>query len=424
MAFKRTSFKSLVRQHKEYFASAYKLSNKIKWELDSECYVLMLGLENGFYETPTHTIQPHKIGDKTIGFNGSNFGVTIKCKGFDEEGNHVDSLCCKLYQLEKERGATATNRCLNYSSTRVQIPILVLGNSLTEERKVYPVSKVSILNSLKSEKGLIFSYLDMASSSFSKDIIQAYGKKLKEEGVLDYEADENSEEYLDDIRQRLTRTVIKIKAVKKEGFKQPIKEYSFFPFENPAIASQSPQGERESIINYTKVPQIMEKVNEYLTLFDVEVDNMFNDWTEKDLQEYYNSFIGANIKDNVKVEETTEKVEFVDNSPRELTEEDMALLDETEEEIPVEPVKVQPTVQVKKTPTVEVKPVQVQPTVTVEQPKPEIKKVVIEPKPVQPTVTVEQPQQEWEEVQDVAQVETDADDFNFDLDDDAEFFAD
>ena len=399
MAFKRTSFKGIIKKQKEFFSSTYRLSNKVigEWKLGSECYILMLGLENGFYETPTHTIQPHKIGDKTIGFNGSSYGTVIKCKGYDEEGNRKDSLCCKLYQLEKERGASASNRCLNYTSARVQIPVLILGNSLKEQKPIYPVTYVSILNSLNSEKGLNFAYLEMASSSFEKDIIKAYAKKLKEDNIIDYEVDEESDDFLEDIRQRLTRTVVKVKAVEKAGFKGLLKEYSFFPFDNPSIASKSPEGERAAIINYKKHPKIMEKVNEFLTLFDVEVDNIYNDWTEKDLQEYYNSFIGVDLKTGIKEEEKSqEKVEIIDHpfaEPKieELTDADKDFLNSLESsEDPVE----EPKVEVKKV------------TVPTEEPK------------------VEESIEEWEQVEDVAKVETDDDDFNFDLDDDEEFFKD
>ena len=417
MAFKRTSFKGMVKSQKEFFASTYRLPSKVNnWKLGSECYILMLGLDNGFYETPTHTIQPHKIGDKTIGFRGSNFATTIKCKGFDENGDKVDSLCCKLYQLEKERGVTAANRCINYTSTRIQIPILILGNSLKEEKSVYPVSCVSILNSLRSEKGLNFSYLDMASSSFEKDIIKAYAKKLKEDGIIDYETDESSDEFLEDIRQRLTKTVVKVKAVEKAGFKGLLKEYSFFPFENPSIASKSPEGERTAIINYTKHKGIMEKVNEYLTLFDLEVDNIFPEWNEKDLQEYYNSFIGVDLKTGIKEEaeevKSQEKVEIMEHpfeqekESSELTDEDKSFLESlnSDDFVEEEPVK-EPVKEVVEKPKVEIKKVTI-PTEKKEEPK------------------AEEPSEEWEKVEDVAQVDTTEEDFNFDLDDDEEFFKD
>ena len=58
-----------------------------------------------------------------------------------------------------------------------------------------PITKVAILKDYRSEAGLKFSYLDMSSSSFRTSIIEAYGRKLKEDGVLDYEMDEDGEEF-------------------------------------------------------------------------------------------------------------------------------------------------------------------------------------------------------------------------------------
>ena len=97
-----------------------------------------------------------------------------------------------------------------------------------------------------------------------------------------------------------------------------MKEYSFFPFDNPTIASGSPAGEREAIIGYKENQEIQNKVCEFLDLFNIEIDNMFNDWTEKDLQEYYNSAIGADIKAPIataKKQEEEEVVEVVEAAP-------------------------------------------------------------------------------------------------------------
>lgn len=354
MAFKRSSFKSLVREKKEFFATNYKLSKKIKWDFGSECYVLMLGLETGFYETAVHKIRAHKVDGQTIGYGNSGWDVYIKCKGVDEDGNKIPSLCCQLAKAENDRTDNSESKCLSFMSTRVHIPILILGNSLKEEKSSYPIHKVSILNTLNSEKGLNFAYLDMAASSFEKDVVQAYGKKLKEDGILDYELDESSEEYLDDIRKRLINTVVKIKAVRKAGFNKPLKEYSFFPFNNPAIASQSPEGEREAIVNYKKNKEIMAKVDEFLTLFSIEVDNICREWTEKDLQEYYNSFIGKALKEETTETNTTnEKVEVIgeeeipfDNTVAGEATLDTALLDgDLEEPVKEEPKKVETVVK-------------------------------------------------------------------------------
>ena len=316
MAFKRTGAKSLVNNNTKRFSQAYKFSTKANFDIGKDVYVLFLGLESGYYETPCHMVRPHKVNGQLVGFGRSNFAVYLKCKGLDEEGNRTESLCCTLAQMEKERipdKEESAKRIVSFASYRVHIPVLILGNSLGDKKKdTYPVSKVSILNNLRSESGLNFAYIEMASSSFKKDVIQAYGNKLKEEGILDYELDDESEEFLEEVLKRLPNTVVKIRGVSKKGFNAALKEYSFFPFENASIASASPEGEREAIINYRDNQEIQNKVCEFLDLFNIEVDNMFNDWTEKDLQEYYNSAIGADLKAPIKGKEEAPTKEVVE----------------------------------------------------------------------------------------------------------------
>ena len=182
---------------------------------------------------------------------------------------------------------------------------MVLGNSVGDDTKLsYPISKVAILKDLKSEAGLKFSYLDMSSYTFKTEILGAYGKKLKEEGELDYDLDEDSEEFCVEVCKRLENTVIKIHGITKTGFAAAMKEYSFFPFSSAAVASGSGEAERKAIIGYKDNAEIMGKVDEYLQLFNIEVDKLIRTWNEKDLQEYYNSAIGL---ENIKVDSTEEE---------------------------------------------------------------------------------------------------------------------
>ena len=335
MAFKRTGAKSLVNNNTARFSTAYKFSKKANFEVGKDAYIIILGLESGYYETPCHRVMPHKVNGQLVGFGNTNFATYLKCKGIDEEGNRTDSLCCTLAQLEKERipdKAEAGKRIVSFTTYRVHLPVLILGNSLNDKKKItYPVSKVSILNDLRGESGLNFAYIEMASSSFKNDIISAYGKKLKEDGVIDYELDENSEEFFEEVLQRLPNTIIKVHGISKQGFDAALREYSFFPFDNASIASGSPAGEREAIIGYKDNQEIQNKICEFLDLFNIEVDNMFNDWTEKDLQEYYNSAIGVDIKAPIKApkDPSAEEEEVVEEI-------------EEEEEKPSKPVKAAP----------------------------------------------------------------------------------
>ena len=329
MAFKRTSGKSLTKTNNPRFSTAYKFSKKANFDVGKDAYIIILGLESGFFETPCHRILPHKVNGKLIGFKNTTFATYIKCKGVDEEGNRTESLCCTLAQLEKERipeKEESGKRIVTFTNYRVHLPVLILGNSLNDKKKgSYPITKVSILNDLRSEEGLNFSYLEMASSSFNQDIINAYGKKLKEEGIIDYELEEGTEEYIDEVLKRLPNTVVKVHGYAKQGFDAALKEYSFFPFENATIANASPAGEREAIIGYKDNEEIQNKICEFLDLFNIEVDNMFNDWTEKELQEYYNSAIGADLKAPIaqpkapakeqEEVEATEEVEVVEEEP-------------------------------------------------------------------------------------------------------------
>jgi hypothetical protein len=341
MAFKRTSAKALVSNSATRFSKAYKFSTKANFDVGKDAYILILGLESGYYETPCHRVLPHKVNGQLVGFGNTSFAVYLKCKGIDEEGNRTESLCCTLAQLEKDRipdKEESGKRIVSFTTYRIHLPVLILGNSLADKKKdTYPVSKVSILNNLRSESGLNFAYIEMASSSFKKDIIQAYGKKLKEDGIIDYELDEESEEFMDEVLQRLPNTVVKVHGVSKQGFNAALKEYSFFPFDNASIASGSPEGEREAIINYRDNQEIQNKICEFLDLFNIEVDNMFNDWTEKDLQEYYNSAIGTDLKAPIK-------------APKEEAEEVVEEIEEVEEK-PIKPVKA-----ASKTPVVEAPP--------------------------------------------------------------------
>ena len=143
--------------------------------------------------------------------------------------------------------------------------------------------------------------------------------------MLDYELEEGTEDYINEVLKRLPNTVVKVHGYAKQGFDAALKEYSFFPFENATIANASPEGEREAIIGYKDNQEIQNKICEFLDLFNIEVDNMFNDWTEKELQEYYNSAIGTDLrapiaqpKSPAKEQDEVEAVEVIEAEvPRE-----------------------------------------------------------------------------------------------------------
>ena len=305
MAFKRTSFSSLKKQKKEYFESIYKFSKKVpNFKEGSDVYVIPLGLSEGFYETPCHRVMPHKVDGQTIGYGGTSFATYIKCSSVNEDGSSTNDLCCQLAARERQRcGDDYNKRIISGGSSRIHLPILILGNSIGDDSKLsYPITKVAILKDYRSEAGLKFSYLDMSSSSFRTSIVEAYGRKLKEDGVLDYEMDEDGEEFLTEICNRLSKTIIKVHGVSKNGFSVALKEYSFFPLENPTVASGSGEEEQKAVKYYYKHKGIVAKIDEYLQLFNIEVENLIKPYNEKDLLEYYNSAVGLPL--NASVEES------------------------------------------------------------------------------------------------------------------------
>lgn len=323
MAFKRNNFKSLKSTKRDDFGSKYKFSKKVpNFKAGSDVYIIPLGLDQGFYETPCHKVRPHKVDGQVIGFGtGVTFEVLVRCDGVDEDGNYKDSLCCRLAKKEREREEDSEKRIITSQVSRVHLPILILGNSLGDPNKAsYPISKVSILNDLKSESGLNFSFLDMATFTFKTEILAAYGKKLKEEGTIDYEMDEESDEFFEEICNRLTNTIIKIHGISKAGWKAALREYSFFPIDGAAVASGSGAAEKEAISHYKENTEIMNQINTYLQLFDVEVDSLIKPAKDKDLQEYYNSALGLDLNapesasDKVVSPSKEEKIEVVNTS--------------------------------------------------------------------------------------------------------------
>ena len=179
MAFKRTKneIASFIGPKREFFSSAYKLSKKVpSFKVGSDVYALILGLNSGFFETPCHVVRPHKVEGRIVGFNGLAFPTKIKCKGIREDGTRdPEALCCKLAAAEKARIPETDDylkRIISTVGSRIHLPILILGNTLNDDSKIsYPISKVSITKDLKSESGLKFSFLDIATSTFKNEII-------------------------------------------------------------------------------------------------------------------------------------------------------------------------------------------------------------------------------------------------------------
>jgi hypothetical protein len=93
-----------------------------------------------------------------------------------------------------------------------------------------------------------------------------------------------------------------------------MREYSFFPLDNATVASASGEDERKTVTNYYRHKEIKAKIDEYLQLFNIEVDGLIKSWKEKDLQEYYNSALGLDLKatEAPKTEVKEEVVEVIE----------------------------------------------------------------------------------------------------------------
>ena len=83
---------------------------------------------------------------------------------------------------------------------------------------------------LKRWKWLNFAYIEMAQSSFKKDIIQAYGNLKKKEVLRLWMNDESEEVWRS--TSRLPNTVVKVVVYLNRDLSAALKEYSFFPFDN------------------------------------------------------------------------------------------------------------------------------------------------------------------------------------------------
>ena len=315
--------------------------------------------------------------------------------------------------MERERfpeNEDYAKRIVSSQTWKVHIPVLILGNCTGEKKKAFPISDVGIINEFKSEEGPKFSYLEFSKKAFTEDIIGAYGQQLKEEGVIDYDMDPESDEYMQEIQERLSNTIIKIKAV-KSNFAAPAKSYTFYPLSSDKVATRASEKDREALKNYKTCKPIVAKVDELLTVFDVEVDNLILDWKEKELQEYYNSALGRDLKAPInpteKVEVVKETIEvinkepehpfddsdFVEEEPKELTEDDFTMLDSATEEEP-------------------------KPAKTVKA-----KSVKTETKEEEPKEETKEEKAEWEDVAEPAH-DTELDDFSFDSEDGDDFFND
>ena len=292
----------------KYFASEYGL-NKIcgKGEVNKEIVLIPLGLEQGVYRTAVHKVRAK--GDKD-GFK-SWYDTNIICKTYNAltgEKEEEECLCCQLAKAEKEKYPTkeeASKRLISRTNSIVHVPVMILG--------VGDLGKYNgkVPNELLNLDTPLFSYLELAGSTFEKDVVGELRKQLESDGKITYEMTE--EEALDKVNKYLLHTLIRIKFVASKSYKYE-KSYSFVPFYNKSIGAKS--GQYARIVKYREDTELMNEVNKFLTLFDSNQEKLVTDWTEGELTDYLVNSVARkeNIQTAIKVDAEQHKAQTLPKS--------------------------------------------------------------------------------------------------------------
>ena len=266
------------QEKKEYFNSQYSLSKVVgQMAVGKEICVVPIGLENGVYRTMIHKV---KAKGERNGFKGY-YDSNIICKSVDPlTGEKTEeALCCQLAAQQKEQFPTkeeSSKRLISFATSLVHIPVMVLP--VANADKLGGKSPIELLQA----DSVLFSYLELAGSTFESEIVGRLRTKLEEDGLINYEMSEDEANAV--VSKWLCNVIIKIKCVASaKGFKYE-REYTFAPFYNKQIGART--GQREAIIHYRKNAELMNQVNSFLTLFDSKQEELINTWSEEELQNY------------------------------------------------------------------------------------------------------------------------------------------
>jgi len=250
------------------------------------------------YEINFHTAKFNK--KEGVGFKGSKseFGTSIKCKSYDNDGNYIDQASCCVYSNQE-----GTKELLGWKNQKAELPILVFGTVETDDKvKALPLNKVSL-------KTFEFKYIECALASVEKKILKPFEEYLKKECLIPQDLE--GEELREALVEHLKTTIIQVKGV-QDTIKYPVQEYSFHPFvaakkavndetnsievvideetglavtvPNKAIASFSK--EYEAIINYKNNISLQNDITAFIEDFEANIDSIFVDWTEAELSKY------------------------------------------------------------------------------------------------------------------------------------------
>lgn len=308
MAFKRSWAHVKRAPEPTTFQGKYSLKRTAGMDrVGTECFVIPLDMAAGYSCLPYHSLK--KNGDE--GFHGSTFNSSkITCKRFDPETGELRKelpLCCKLAQLEKDRlpeTDDSPRRALTFSSMRYVFPVLVLSTTETDQSKKPTMKKLSIRN------GVSFSFVDIAESSYDEDIKKVVISAMQEAGIIEDPEEMEDEELMEKVAEYISHSIIKITNEKGKSSSIPYqKSFRVIPNTNALIGQTS--GETNLIkalcklLNdgyapeqldalYTKAPilrEINNQVIDFLALYNDNVDSLVEDWTEEELQKYYDEYV-------------------------------------------------------------------------------------------------------------------------------------
>jgi hypothetical protein len=167
---------------------------------------------------------------------------------------------------------------MTFTAVQMYIPLIVLGNTESDTGTKPTVNKLAIKNGRR-----FFAYLEMNKKSYISEIYNKLKTQLQNSGDIDPELQE--EELALVMLEKFKTNIIKVTAVESKSPRVPYeREYSFIPFTNKNIGNKS--GEYDAIINYEKDEELKKDAVEFLSLFEVEVDNFVKDWTDEELTKY------------------------------------------------------------------------------------------------------------------------------------------
>lgn len=306
-------------------------------DIGKECFVIPLDMENGYSCLPYHTLKKND----SEGFHGSSFNsVKIKCKRYDSETGEVSKelpLCCKLAQLEKDRKPEqedSAQRALNFANFRYVFPVLVLSTTEDDPRKKPSLKKLSL-------NGIGFSFLDLAESSYEEELKNKIIEDLVQNDIIEDPENMDQEELMQQVANYISHSIIKVSNVAAKSPAIPYqKAFRVIPVTNNLIGQLSGEAGAIRVLCkllageyapaqfdkvYAKYPELREinnQVIDYLQLYNDNIDSLVEDYTDEELQEYYDAYVAKQdqiekykkVNEEARAHEEDEEVSFRTNS--------------------------------------------------------------------------------------------------------------